>query len=137
MQNHLLKYAQYSSTALEVFELCAYYKIEWLIDPSNGWFCVDSVPFYFLAVKQSNMCELSVEESCVLNDSTDANLDFMSTDTDESEPILEEEQNAVGNLIIKCSEVDYKKTRQDVENLAIELLAGRFGPLCFFEVFIV
>ncbi|KAH7684195.1 Regulatory protein RecX protein [Dioscorea alata] len=76
-------------------------------------------------VKQSNMCELSVEESCDLNDSTDANLDFMSTDTDESEPILEEEQNADGNLIIKCSEVDYKKTRQDVENLAIELLAGR------------
>ncbi|KAM0936530.1 putative regulatory protein RecX [Dioscorea sansibarensis] len=76
-------------------------------------------------VKQSNMCELSVEESWDLNDSADTNLEFMSTDTDESELILEEEQNADDNLIVKCSELDFKKTRQDVENLAIELLAGR------------
>ncbi|KAJ0988195.1 hypothetical protein J5N97_006551 [Dioscorea zingiberensis] len=74
-------------------------------------------------VKQSNMCES--QESLELDDSTDPNLEFMGTDIDESEMMLEEEQNAGDNLIIKSNEVDSKKTRQDVENLAIELLAGR------------
>lgn len=78
-----------------------------------------------------------IEEFSEFEDTNDTILEFGDTDVrDESELLLDEASNSCETKGTKLDEVVSSKTRQDAEQLAIELLATRLEIYVYFGLFL-